>query len=283
MDGLYLPKCQELILLENQKKGLCLISAFFQGLFYQDHTREGHILEEIVKAMTFVINNSTHFTPESVNIIDKWNGDLVNSIESGNPLKAGEFWNIEILENYIQKANIQRYIFYYREIPNEQKFVLVKTRQNLTCPPSNSKCLIFVELTNKHKLLVEQLPGERDCRILFQNTDFTLPISYDFNLPNYLASFTSHKLFLPIHLARLIKVTHFGACGYKCFSDIRVFLFNPPFSFYFLYFNDNFTIVSGYSWTTLLHILGGQWKDSPVEKLVNKSKKIYLLILLASL
>jgi len=90
-----------------------------------------------------------------VNIIDKWNGDLVNSIESRKPLKVGEFWNIEILE--------------YRVIPDEQKFDLVKARQNLTYPPLNSKCLVFVELNNKHKILVEQLPGERDYHVHFQN------------------------------------------------------------------------------------------------------------------
>jgi len=223
MDGLYLAKCDQLILLENQKKGLCLVSAFFQGLFIEDHTREGQLLQEIVKAMNFVRVNRDHFTEMSVesgNIIDRWNEDLINNVESGFPLKVGEFWNVEILEYYIRNANIQCNIFYYKEIPDEEKFVLVKTRANMKCPSKNSKCIVFVELINKHKMLVQQLPEGFDCHTLFENTDFTLPIFYDFELPNYLGSFSSHNIFLPVHLARLVQVTHFGACGYKCFSEL---------------------------------------------------------------
>jgi len=222
MDGIYLPKCDELILLENQKRGFCLISAFFQGLFDQDHTREGHLLQEIVLAMSFVIENKDKFkkmSNESLNVIGRWNSDLIRGVESGNPLKLGEFWNVEILENYISIANIQCSIFYYREIPGEEKFVLVKTRSHMSCPSKDSKCLVFVELVNKHKMLVKQMPGKQDCPTLFENTDFTVPLLYDFPITNYLASFSGDNLFLPLHLARLVVVEHFGACGYKCFSD----------------------------------------------------------------
>lgn len=223
MEDLYLEKCDQLVLLENQKRGFCLISAFFQGLLSHDHSREGHLLQKIIQAMRFVISEKSEFgqmSGESLNVINKWNSNLILSIESGEPLKEGQFWNVEILENYIRVANIPCCIFYYREIPHQQKFVLVRTRSNMECPSKDLKCLVFVELANKHKMLVEQLTGEKDCHIRFRDTDFTVPILYDFPLTNYLASFSGDNLFLPVHLARLYEVTHFGACGYKCFSDI---------------------------------------------------------------
>jgi len=172
----------------------------------------------------------------SVDIISGWNSDLIKSVESGSSLKVGEFWNVEILEFYILISEIECSIFYYREIPDEKKYVLVKTRANMTCPSKNNNCMVFVELANRHKMLVQQLPGERDLHAHFQNTDFTLPILYDFPITNHLASFSGHNFFLPVHLARLTLVTHFGACGYKCFSEIlgRLVLF---FGFSFYYFN----------------------------------------------
>jgi len=48
---------------------------------------------------------------ESLNVIGRWNSDLIRGVESGNPLKLGEFWNVEILENYISIANIQCFCF----------------------------------------------------------------------------------------------------------------------------------------------------------------------------
>ena len=157
---------------------------------------------------------------ESMNVIDKLNSDLILSIVSGEPFKEGQFWNVEILENYIRVENIPCCIFYYREIPSQQKFVLVRTRSIMECPSKDLKCLCFVELANKHKMLVEQLPGEKDCQIRFRDTDFSLPILYDFPSTNYLASFSDDNLFLAVHLARLYVVTRFAACGYKYFSDI---------------------------------------------------------------
>ena len=141
MHGLYLQKSEDLILLENQKKGLCLISAFFQGLFFEDHTREVDLLKEIANAMSFVISNNVHFTDmsqQSIGVIETWDSKLVHSIESGGPLKFGQFWNVEILENYIDKANIQCSIFYFKEIPGEEKYVLVRTRPKMICPPKSS-------------------------------------------------------------------------------------------------------------------------------------------------
>jgi len=67
---------------------------------------------------------------------------------------------------------------------------------------------------------MKQMPGQQDCHDLFQNTDFTVPLLYDFPLTNYLADASGDTLFTLVHLARLFIITYFGACGYICFSDI---------------------------------------------------------------
>ena len=74
-----------------------------------DHAREVHILQEIAKAMTFVIENNVHFiflSQESIDIIDQWSLELVSNVLSGFPLKISQYWNVESLENYIQMADI---------------------------------------------------------------------------------------------------------------------------------------------------------------------------------
>jgi len=68
-------------------------------------------------------------------------------------------------------------------------------------------------------MFVRQMHGQQDRHTLFQNTDFTVLLLYDFSLTKYLASFSGDNLFLPIHLARLVAVEHFGACGCKWFSE----------------------------------------------------------------
>jgi hypothetical protein len=84
----------------------------------------------------------------------------------------------------------------------------------------------------------------------FQHKDFTLPTSYDFPLTNYLTSFSGYNLFLPVHLARFILITIFGACGYKCFIQIS------------------------HAWLDLLKYHGEPRKDSSVENLSNKASRV---------
>jgi hypothetical protein len=75
---------------------------------------------------------------------------------------------------------IQFNIFYYREIPGEVNIVLVNSRCNMTFPLKNSNGLVFVDLSNKHKKMIQLLPEEYDCHTLFEDTDFTQPIFNDF-------------------------------------------------------------------------------------------------------
>jgi len=62
-------------------------------------------------------------------------------------------------------------------------------------------------------LAIKQMPGRQDCYTIFQYTDFTVPLLYDFPLTNYLADTSGDNIFLPLHLARLVIVSYFGASG----------------------------------------------------------------------
>ena len=74
MEDLFLEKCDQLVLLENQKRGFCLISAFFQGLHFHKHSREGRLLQEIIQAMRFVILEKREFGDMS--------GESMNGIQT---------------------------------------------------------------------------------------------------------------------------------------------------------------------------------------------------------
>lgn len=128
MSGLYLKK-DNIGILENQKKGLCLITAFFQGLYLNNkemsHQTESMITDDIVYAMKFIVEHKVTFsnlTSRSMSTIDSWSkiipnrGSLIDSVAKNNGLHPGEFWNIEILERYISEAKIPVSIFYYMEV-----------------------------------------------------------------------------------------------------------------------------------------------------------------------
>jgi len=129
MDALYLEK-SKIRVLENQRKGLCLISAFFQGM---ESSIEGArqcqemITNEIVNAMTFVSDNVHFFgdiSPASYDTISRWNAERICEVSKGRGLYSGEFWNIEILEKYIELAKIPVMVFYYIEVTNNCKFAV---------------------------------------------------------------------------------------------------------------------------------------------------------------
>lgn len=106
---------QDCIILDNNIKGLCLISAFFQEIYLQN--REENLtgkllLEKITEAMTFVSTNNIHFTDLSYisfAIISTWNDGLIKSIAKGiEGLKRDQYWNIEMLELYISLAKYKK-------------------------------------------------------------------------------------------------------------------------------------------------------------------------------
>ena len=122
MSGLYLSK-DKIILLENQKKGLCLITAFFQGLYLNNkdiHATERMIIDDIVYAMKFVVEHNDYFSnnmsSKSLSIISSWTDKRIADVADGNGLKPGEFWNMEILEKYITQAMISVSVFYFIEV-----------------------------------------------------------------------------------------------------------------------------------------------------------------------
>lgn len=121
MHGLYLITAS-VNFLENQKKGLCLISAFIQGLYpnsKDQHLTESLLTEEIVSAMSFVIANKKPFSDLdtiSEEIVSTCNEQLIQHVSNKNGLHPGEFWNIEILEKYISLASIPVDLYYYVEV-----------------------------------------------------------------------------------------------------------------------------------------------------------------------
>jgi len=102
----------------------------------------------------------------------------------------------------------------------------------MQCPLKDENAIIIAEKQGKHKLFVKHFPPEDNISELFRNTDFALPIEYSTSDSNYFTSFKK-DLFLPVHLARLVLVSHFGACGYKCFSNA---LGDPNFLVYITVF-----------------------------------------------
>lgn len=126
MDALYLDKTK-ISILENQRKGLCLISAFFQGMESNVEGRrqcQEMITTEIVKAMTFVSDNIHFFgdiSPSSYETISRWNASKICEVSKGRGLHSGEFWNIEILEKYIELAQIPAMVYYYVEVTKNFK------------------------------------------------------------------------------------------------------------------------------------------------------------------
>ena len=121
MLGLYL-KTDSIIFVENQKKGLCLISAFFQAMGPKDNKvllPQSTITSEIWTAMKYVSENVNFFTdlsPPSYSTISLWTESILTHVANGGGLKPGQFWNIEILEKYIELARIPLMVYYYLEV-----------------------------------------------------------------------------------------------------------------------------------------------------------------------
>lgn len=103
------------------------------------------------------------------------------------------------------------------------KYVLIKTRDQMKCPDKHTKSIIIVhQLVMDHKVLVEELPDKADAWSFFRDTDFTLPMEYRHPSSFKCLSSFKKKQFLPVHLGRLVKTfgSGSGSSGYKCFGEI---------------------------------------------------------------
>ena len=100
-------------------------------------------------------------------------------------------------------------------------------------------------------IIVKHFPPEDNISLLFRDTDFALPIEYSTSESNNFTSFKAN-LFVPVHLAQLVLVSHFGACGCKCFSNALGIPNSDCYSY-----NSNFHyICKGVPWTTIRKQLG---------------------------
>ena len=70
-------------------------------------------------AMKFVCDRIDFFadlSPPSFETISSWTESILNHVSTGGGLKPGQFWNIEILEQYVELAQIPVMLYYYVEV-----------------------------------------------------------------------------------------------------------------------------------------------------------------------
>lgn len=89
----------------------------------------------------------------------------------------------------------------------------------MQCPKVEGNAIIIAEMNGGHKVVVKNFPPGNNHSELFRDMDFKILMEYDIGEPNYCTSYKA-EYFLPLHLARLVLVSHFGACGYKCFASV---------------------------------------------------------------
>lgn len=113
---------------------------------------------------------------ESKQIIASWRNNY-NNICQGLPLKAGSFWNYEILEFYIEISQLKLQLYNFREFDADQ-YILIKKRSSMESKEEDFKAISVIELLSRHKILIkyfvdktnvsEKLPVEE----LLDNTNF---------------------------------------------------------------------------------------------------------------
>ena len=77
------------------------------------------ITTDIVIAMKYISKNIFFFgdlSNTSYEIIVKWTDDIIEHVNNGGGLRKGLYWNIEILQKYIDVAKIPALLFYYIEV-----------------------------------------------------------------------------------------------------------------------------------------------------------------------
>lgn len=89
----------------------------------------------------------------------------------------------------------------------------------MECPKVGGNAIIIAEKDGGHKVLVKNFPPGDNAVELFRNMNFKIPMEYCVSETNYSTSYNA-DCFLPVHLTQLVLVSHFGACGYKCFASV---------------------------------------------------------------
>jgi hypothetical protein len=207
----------DVLTIDNEGKGYCLILAFFQGL----HSDQGRLHDKekqklISDAMKLVIDHEEQarevLSHKSKDIIATWYNKY-NNVYQNLPLKQGEFWNFEILEFYIQISNLKVQIYYFREFVANQ-YVLLKTRANMD-RQEDLKVLSLLELSSGHKLLIKEFNDKTNklenlsVNVLLDNTNFNELINASEECAAY-----SELTFIPFNICRKVIVTHDATCGY---------------------------------------------------------------------
>lgn len=207
----------DVITIDNDGYGYCLIKAFFQGL----HSDQGRLQDSekqklISEAMKMVVDNEEFardvLTEQSKMIIATWY-DKYKNICQGLPLKSNEYWNYEILEFFIEISQLKVQIYYFREFVTKQ-YVLLKTRKSMD-RKEGIKVVTILENLKGHKLLIAEfqdnnkLSEKLSVEDLLDNTNFDCLIDdrevctpYDLNT------------FISLDICRKVIVARDATCGY---------------------------------------------------------------------
>jgi hypothetical protein len=202
----------DVLTLENEGKGYCLINAFLQG-FYSDAGRlsDKERDQMISDAMKLVVDNEEvareRLSQTSLCTIGTWY-DKYQSPLQGIALKKGEFWNHEILEFYIEIAQLKVQLYYFREFLVDQ-YVLLKTRKAME-RIEGLKVVSILELLNGHKLLIKEYEGSVSVEDLLDNTNFDSLIDITDACSSY-----DENTFISIGICKKVNVNHDGTCGYS--------------------------------------------------------------------
>jgi len=207
----------DVVTLDNEGRGYCLILAFFQGL-YSDHGRlqdkEKHKL--ISDAMKSVIDNEEtareRLSQESKDTIASWYNKY-NNFGLGIALKPGEFWNHEILEFYIHLSQLKVQIYYFREFVAD-KYVLLKTRKSMD-RKEDHRVVPLLQLLTGHKLLITEFKDTTNLSKCLSANDLLDNTNFD-SLMDASDDCTSYDgmTFISLDICKKVIVAQDASSGY---------------------------------------------------------------------
>jgi len=230
----------DVVTLENEGKGYCLIAAFLQGLHDESRLQEKERQQMISDAMKLVVDNEEYarekLSESSKRTIGTWYEKYCCPLE-GIALKKGEFWNHEILEFYIEIGQLKVQLYYFQEFTVD-KYVLLKTRKAME-RKEGFKVITILELLNNHKVLIKEHKGTESVDDLLDNTNFECLIDINDACSSY-----DESTFISMDICKKVKVSHDGTCGYSSVAKsigISTNTFIGQLSEYYLKEFDEFT------------------------------------------
>ena len=200
----------DVVPLRNDGRGYCLIVAFFQGLYLDDGRIPLEKQQLILDAMKLVLDNEElareKLSEDSQKVIGTWYHCLTD-VAKDNALKAGSFWNYEILEFYIDISKLKVQLYYFKEFVTN-KYVLLKTRNSME-RQEGLKVVSVIELLSHHKILIKHFINETSVEDLLDNTNFSSLIDVTDACAPY-----GENTFIPLDICKKANVANDSTSGY---------------------------------------------------------------------